>query len=158
VTRLALLDTTYHRLFSPVREQYLAAIPLIEAGGLRAYLADAFPRYVAAARAHDRALWDKFAAMGEALGPIVAVRQMRALAEYPGFNELGLIACPTMVICGREDRRASPAVHEKMARQIRGSTFRMVEDAGHLTPLEQPEAVANALGEWLGASPAHGTT
>jgi pimeloyl-ACP methyl ester carboxylesterase len=151
VTRPALLDTTYHGLLPPVREQYLAAIPLIEAGGLRAYLAEAFPRYVAAARVRDRGLWETLAAMGESLGPVVAVQQMRALAEYLGFAGLGRIACPTVVICGSEDRRASPGVHAEMARQVPGATLRVIERAGHFTPLEQPQAVAEALRDWLGA-------
>jgi pimeloyl-ACP methyl ester carboxylesterase len=152
VSRLALLSTSAHGLPPPVRQHYQGAIAGIEAGGLGTYLADAFPRYVAPERAHDPALWGTFAAMAEGLGPAVAVRQMRALLDYPGFRgDLGGIACPTAVICGREDRRTPVAVHEELARRIPNARLWVVERAGHFTPLEEPQAVTDALRDWLRA-------
>jgi pimeloyl-ACP methyl ester carboxylesterase len=152
VRRLALLSTSAHGLPPPVRQHLKGSIAGIEAGGLGAYLADAFPRYVAPERAHDPALWATFAAMAEGLGPAVALRQMRALLDYPGFRgDLGRIACPTAVICGREDRRTPVAIHEELARQIPGARLWVVERAGHFTPLEEPQAVADALRDWLRA-------
>jgi pimeloyl-ACP methyl ester carboxylesterase len=77
---------------------------------------------------------------------------MRALLGYPGFGgDLGQIGCPTAVIGGREDRRVPPAVHAALAGQIPGATLRVVEGAGHFTPLEQPRAITDALRDWLGA-------
>ena len=88
--------------------------------------------------------------MGKSLGPAVAVRQIRALLEYPGFcGCLGRIACPTVVICGREDRRTPVAIHEELAGLIPGAKLRVIERAGHFTPLEEPEAVTEALRDWL---------
>jgi pimeloyl-ACP methyl ester carboxylesterase len=153
VDRLALLSTSAQGLLPPVRERLQGSIPAIEAGGLDAYLADAFPGYVAPARAHDPALWRTFAAMGVRLGPAVAVRQMRALLAYPGFQgDLGQIGCPTAVICGREDRRTPVAAHQQLATRIPGATLRVVERAGHFTPLEEPQAVTDALRDWLQAA------
>ena len=150
VSRLALLSTSARGLLPPVRQQLLDSISGIEAGGLDAYLADAFPRYVAPERIHDRALWGTFAAMGKSLGPAVAVLQMRALLEYSGFcGDLGRIACPTVVICGREDRRTPVAAHEELAGLIPGAKLRVIERAGHFTPLEEPQAVTYALRDWL---------
>ena len=150
VCRLALLSTSAHGLLPPVRRQLRDSISGIEAGGFDAYLADAFPRYVAPERIHDHALWGTFAAMGKSLGPAVAVRQIRALLEYPGFcGDLGRIACPTVVICGREDRRTPVAAHEELAGLIPGAKLRVIERAGHFTPLEEPQAVTYALRDWL---------
>ena len=150
VCRLALLSTSAHGLLPPVRRQLRDSISGIEAGGFDAYLADAFPRYVAPERIHDQALWEAFAAMGKSLGPAVAVRQIRALLEYPGFcGDLGRIDCPTVVICGREDRRTPVAAHEELAGLIPGAKLRVIERAGHFTPLEEPQAVTCALRDWL---------
>jgi len=150
VCRLALLSTSARGLLPPVRQQLRDSISGIEAGGLDAYLADVFPRYVAPERNHDSALWGTFAAMGKRLGPAVAVRQIRALLEYPGFcDDLGRIACPTVVICGREDRRTPVAAHQELAGLIPGARLRVIELAGHFTPLEEPQAVASALRGWL---------
>lgn len=150
VTRLALCSSAIHGLSEAVRRHYLESIPAIESGGLSRYLADAFPRYVAAARTHDRALWDVFAAMGESLGADVAVRQMKALLTYPGYQgDLGAIRSPTAVICGAEDHRATPTAQAELASKIPGASFHVIEHAGHFTPLESPEAVTEALRDWL---------
>ena len=150
VCRLALLSTSPWGVAPSVRQHYLDSIGGIETGGLGAYLTNAFPLYVAPQRAHDQALWDIFASMAKSLGPTVAVRQMRSLLEYPGFRrDLGQIACPTAIICGREDRRTPCAVHEELTGRIPKARLRVIEHAGHFTPLEEPQAVTDALREWL---------
>ena len=150
VTRLALLSTNASGLLPPVRRQLRDSISGIEAGGFDAYLADAFPHYVAPERIYDHELWRTFAAMGKSLGSVVAVRQILALLEYPGFGGcLGWIACPTVVICGREDRRTPVATHEELVKLIPDAKLRVIERAGHFTPLEEPEAVTEALRDWL---------
>jgi pimeloyl-ACP methyl ester carboxylesterase len=107
---------------------------------------DAFPRYVAAERAHDAALWQTFLTMGTDLGAAVAVRQMRALLGYVGFSgELDHISCPTTLICGERDERTPVAGHRAMAQRIPGAELVIIDGAGHFTPLEQPSAVASAL-------------
>jgi pimeloyl-ACP methyl ester carboxylesterase len=150
VTGLALLSTNAAGITPAVREHLAASIAGLEAGQLDAYLKDAFPRYVAPSRVHDPALRETFSAMATHLGAAVGVRQMRALLDYPGFRgDLARIACPTTVIAGRDDQRIPVAVQQQMAAQIPGATFRVIENAGHFTPLEQPAAVTAALREWL---------
>jgi pimeloyl-ACP methyl ester carboxylesterase len=150
VSQLALLSTREAGLLPAVREHYEASIAAIEAGGLERYLADAFPRYVAPGRAHEATLWSAFVAMGRSLGAAVAVRQMRALLDYPGFGgDLRDIDCPTALICGSEDARTPVAVHREMARQIPGAQLAIIEGSGHFTPLEEPVALARVLLAWL---------
>jgi pimeloyl-ACP methyl ester carboxylesterase len=150
VSRLALLSTSASGLLPPIRQRLQDAITRIEAGGFDDYLEDAFPSYVAPERIYDRSLRRTFADMGKSLGPAVAVRQIRALLEYRGFGGcLGRIACPTVVICGREDRRTPVAAHEELATLIPGAKIRVIERAGHFTPLEEPKAVTEALRGWL---------
>ena len=152
VRRLALLSASTKGILPAVRKHYLDSIASIEAGGFDAYLAGAVPLYVAPDRAWDRELRDTFEGMAKRLGPAVAVRQMHSLLGYRGFSgDLGRIACPTMLICGREDRRTPVAVHEEMAGRIPGSRLRVLEGAGHFTPIEKPQAVTDALLEWLRA-------
>lgn len=150
VTALALLSTNAAGITPAVREHLAASIAGLEAGRLAAYLEDAFPRYVAPSRVHDRALWETFAAMAKHLGATAGARQMRALLDYPGFRgDLARITCPTVVIAGRDDQRIPVAVQQQTAAQIPGAAFRVIENAGHFTPLEQPAAVSAALREWL---------
>jgi pimeloyl-ACP methyl ester carboxylesterase len=153
VRRLALLSTRPKGILPAVRKHYLESIASVEAGGLDTYLADAFPLYVAPARAHDQALWNIFLAMAKSLGPAVAVRQMHCLLAYEGFRgDLRRIDCPAVIICGREDRRTPVAVHEELAEQVPGAVLRVIERAGHFTPLEEPQAVTSAFLDWLHAT------
>jgi 3-oxoadipate enol-lactonase len=54
------------------------------------------------------------------------------------------IRVPTLVACGREDRGTEPVHSERIAAAIPGARLHFIEQAGHITALEQPEAV-NAL-------------
>jgi len=76
--------------------------------------------------------------------------QLRALLARPDASDvLERIDCPTLVLCGREDAWSPLARHEQMAQHIRGARLVVVERCGHMSPMEQPEAVAEALGAWL---------
>jgi pimeloyl-ACP methyl ester carboxylesterase len=41
------------------------------------------------------------------------------------------------------------AAHEELAGLIPGAKLRVIERAGHFTPLEEPQAVSYALRDWL---------
>ena len=147
---LALLSTRAAGLLPAVRQHYEEVISDLEAGGMDAYLADAFPKYVAPEKVRDVCIRRTFFAMGRDLGTEVAVRQMRALLAYPGFRgPLYQIACKTVLICGAEDQRTPVGVHREMAAAIRGAELCVIARSGHFTPLEQPTAVTETLRRWL---------
>jgi pimeloyl-ACP methyl ester carboxylesterase len=62
---------------------------------------------------------------------------------------LPAISCPTLLLCGAEDRLCTPAQHRQMADAIPGSKLHLIAGAGHLPPLEQPEAFGTILVDWL---------
>jgi pimeloyl-ACP methyl ester carboxylesterase len=62
---------------------------------------------------------------------------------------LGTIACPTLVLSGREDRVLPPELSEEIAQGILGARHVVVEECGHYLPLERPHAVTALLREWL---------
>jgi pimeloyl-ACP methyl ester carboxylesterase len=59
------------------------------------------------------------------------------------------IAVPTLVVCGEHDKVSPPAGMRAMAAQIPGARFVVIPDAGHLSPLEQPDLVNAAIREFL---------
>jgi pimeloyl-ACP methyl ester carboxylesterase len=96
------------------------------------------------------AILDLCMAMAERLGPAAFERQSRALAARPDRQDaLRAIAVPTLILCGAEDALCPLHRHEGMRDLIPGSRLVVVEGAGHLPVLEQPEAVNAALGDWL---------
>lgn len=59
------------------------------------------------------------------------------------------IAIPTLVVVGERDVLTPPADSEAMAAAIAGARLVTIPGAGHLTPMERPKAVAEALGEFF---------
>lgn len=147
VRQLALLNTTPfaerpERLLQ--REQQIAAV---RTGGLREVLIGAMkPRYLAQAHRMRQDLRSAVLVMGLELGPEVFLRQSEALATRPDFADLlPRIDCPALVLGGREDELCPPSVHEQMAVRLPRADLVVLADCGHLSPLEQPEAVTGAL-------------
>ena len=54
-----------------------------------------------------------------------------------------------MVITGDEDALASMAEHELMAESLRHSRLVVIEKCGHLSAVEQPQALSEALLDFL---------
>ena len=58
------------------------------------------------------------------------------------------ITCPTLVIAGTKDEATPPVLSEKMVATISGAQLRSI-DAAHLSAVEQPEAIAALVREFL---------
>ncbi len=62
---------------------------------------------------------------------------------------LGAINCPTLLLVGRQDKVTPLELHEEMARLIPDAALVPVEDSGHYSMLEQPQAVTAVMRYWL---------
>jgi pimeloyl-ACP methyl ester carboxylesterase len=56
---------------------------------------------------------------------------------------------PALVLCGREDTLCPVSRHELMAELIQDARLEIIEGAGHLPTLEQPDKTNAALARWL---------
>lgn len=72
-----------------------------------------------------------------------ALAAMRDRPDVVAF--LPAIATPTLVIVGEHDAITPPAGAEKMSRAMQASTFVVIRGAGHMSPMEQPQQVSDAL-------------
>jgi len=78
------------------------------------------------------------------------VVSLRALRDRPDSTPvLGQIRIPILVVAGDDDQIAPAEGMEEMARAIPGAQFTVIPGSGHLSPLEQPEAVNDALNAFL---------
>jgi len=59
------------------------------------------------------------------------------------------IEAPAFVLCGTQDRMTPVKYATFLRDQIYGATLTLVEGAGHMVMLEQPQAVTKALGAFL---------
>jgi 3-oxoadipate enol-lactonase len=62
---------------------------------------------------------------------------------------LSKIKIPTLVLCGEKDNFTPPNVMKEMAEQIPDSEFYVVPNAGHISPLENPEFVNQKILNFL---------
>jgi pimeloyl-ACP methyl ester carboxylesterase len=62
---------------------------------------------------------------------------------------LSQITTPALVIVGEKDQITPPALAERMARGMPKSLLVKIPGAGHLTPMESPEATATALRDFF---------
>jgi len=76
---------------------------------------------------------------------------LRGMAERPDVTrDLAEIDIPALVLCGEHDAISSPAEMRQIADNLPRATFVEIAGAGHMAPLEQPEAVNAAIREFLG--------
>jgi 3-oxoadipate enol-lactonase len=59
----------------------------------------------------------------------------------------GAIGVPTLCLVGDEDGSTPVALMRETAELIKGSHFKIVAGAGHLTNVEKPDLVAGLIGE-----------
>jgi pimeloyl-ACP methyl ester carboxylesterase len=101
-----------------------------------------------AARAVE--LMPRLMAMVERSTPDSYAGQINALLNRPdALPVLPTIAVPTLLLSGSEDTWSPISQHETMRRRIPHATLFEIHGAGHMAPIERPEAVAVALREWL---------
>jgi pimeloyl-ACP methyl ester carboxylesterase len=81
-------------------------------------------------------------------GAAAAQRGMAARRDYT--RDLSEIEVPTLIIAGREDGVRTPEDGEFIHRRIGGSKLVVIENAGHLMPMEQPEVFNRVLVDFLG--------
>ena len=109
------------------------------------------PNYLAAANRTDDDLLNTVMQMALTLGPEVFVAQSEALRLRDDLRPvLPHFTMPVLLACGTEDRLCPPDWHKQWA-QLIGTNAKFIElaHAGHLLPIEQPYALADALKHWL---------
>ena len=68
-----------------------------------------------------------------------------------GFNKRAhRIAAPTLIVWGKADGIIAPAYAQEFAKRISGARVELIDKAGHLPHLEQPETVIKAVRGFLG--------
>ena len=150
VAKLALLDTGAGIEVPERTAQRKPLIALAQQGRFADITEDQFPLLVHRSRHGDTALKALVRAMNEETGPDAYCRQQQAIIGRPDSRPgLGAIACPTLVLVGDEDQLTPPVLAHEMAAGIRGARLVVVPECGHLSTMERPQAVTQALLEWM---------
>jgi pimeloyl-ACP methyl ester carboxylesterase len=148
---LGLLDTKAPADDEPARARRMEMIRRIQAEG-SGFVADAMlPLLLGETSRRERPeLVERVTTIIGEQDPRAIAAAQRALAARPDASDgLRSIAVPTLVITGEEDRASGPEEGRALAAAIPGARFLLVERAGHLSNLERPEPVAEALLDFL---------
>ncbi|WP_425640796.1 alpha/beta fold hydrolase [Marinomonas gallaica] len=77
-------------------------------------------------------------------------KQLRALIDRPDAESiLPSIVVPTLLLSGTEDHWSPVSQHQTIQEHLASSKLVVIEEAGHMAPIESPQAVAEAMMVWL---------
>jgi pimeloyl-ACP methyl ester carboxylesterase len=137
----------FFRLVAEHPEVFTRLPRAVHEGALRAYVSGASHRGLSAA-----ALESLVAPWSDDVGQAAFYRQIEQADEaftdeieplYPTID------VPTLVVWGQDDAWIPVDRAHRLHRLIPGARLRIIENAGHLIQLDQPEALTAALSEWL---------
>tara|TARA_R110002012_G_scaffold21478_2_gene74936 strand:- start:882 stop:1565 length:684 start_codon:yes stop_codon:yes gene_type:complete len=99
-------------------------------------------------RRSDETLVARVREMADRIGKDGFVNQI-GVVRQDGHGNLGAITCPTLVVWCRQDELRSLEEAEELSNGIPGARLEIVEECGHMLPLERPEQLVKLLDTWL---------
>jgi pimeloyl-ACP methyl ester carboxylesterase len=150
IDRLALICTNA-RPDSPESTENRRRLMALAERDFPAVIAALRPKLLAAAHLQDARLTGTIESMALAVGKEAFARQQEAIIRRVDSRpHLKDIRCPTLVVAGREDQLMPVEVLKELADGIAGARLTVIEDCGHMAPIEQPDRVLEAFLDWLG--------
>lgn len=150
VTHLALCNTSARPDTPHQLERRGALISLAKTGKFKGVTPKLLPLLVHPDRVNEEALAEIVMDMAERVGRDAFIRQQSAImGRIDSRPHLPAITCPTLIIAGRQDALTPPEHAQEMHDGIARSQMTVVEDCGHLAPLERPQATTALLRLWL---------
>ena len=134
-----------------VRNRLLALVREKGAAGVAALADEMLPKLLASStREHHPDVVERIRGLVLANPPEAIAGALTALMTRADSTPLlKSIHCPTLILVGDRDTVTPPALSEEMHRAIAGSELAIVEGAGHLSSIEQPDAFNKALARFI---------
>ena len=157
VSRVALLDSGHLPLppgdaGEQEKEKRHQLLHIARTQGVRSMASAWVQGMVHPQRLSDAALIEAIVAMFACKSADIFEAQIRALLARPDARPvLQSLNVPTLIACGDQDSWAPLAQHQAMQALVPHARLSVFADAGHMAPMEQAHAVADALLQWLAA-------
>jgi pimeloyl-ACP methyl ester carboxylesterase len=150
VAKLALINTQARPDTPEATARRRGQIARAQAGDYHAVLDELFAGFVHPSRREETSLHKLVHDMGDDIGPEAFVRQQTAvIGRADSRPSLAWIRCPTLVLSGDQDNTIPNSLSVEMADGIHHAKLIILPSCGHLPQVEQPQATADALVEWL---------
>lgn len=158
VTRIALTGAS-SRAGSPTQQQAWASMRRQCQDGDFATVAAELCEATLPASRRGGELVGRGLAMAKAVGVQGFLNQLAAQATRPDSSpSLTTIDIPALVLIGANDQICPPRLQVELAEGIPCAVTVQLENVGHMTPLEAPDAVADSLRAWLTTDPSFPTS
>ncbi len=128
-----------------------AAIKRINTEGLAAFARDFITNcYGDYYKQHQKEEFENRITKSSAFNPIGVKGSLLAMLGRNDTTEyLNKIKIPALLICGENDALTPPPVMKAMADKINGAEFVVIKNSGHMSPIENPEEVNDAIEKFL---------
>jgi pimeloyl-ACP methyl ester carboxylesterase len=150
VEKLALMDTQATPDSAESTKRRRALLEQTKIGRFRGVQRTLLPQLVHSGHINDDAITQPIFDMAQEIGAEGFVREQRAIIDRADSRRMLVdIDVPTVVIAGRQDQVTPLPRSEEMAADIANSRLIVLEECGHMSPLEKPAEVTAALRRWL---------
>lgn len=145
VTQLCLLNTTARGDSSEKRIKRQSLIQRAKQGSFQEIVTEMADKLV-----FNPVIKKDVEKMFLSVGSEAFIHQEQAMIKRsPSQPVLSTITCPVLVIHARQDNVFSLEEHQELANQIKNAKLAIVEDSGHMSPMEMPQAITALLRYWL---------
>ena len=150
VEKLALIDTSARPDTEAQAKRRRGFLELSKIGDFKGVTPRLLPLLIHPDRVDDDALADEVMSMAGRVGRDAFIRQQGAILDRAdGLKDLVRYDLPVMVACGRQDTLTPLDLHEELAAAISGARLCVIEECGHLPPIERPHAMTALMRDWL---------
>jgi pimeloyl-ACP methyl ester carboxylesterase len=150
VERLALIDTQAVPDSPEATARRRSLIEQTSLGHFHGVQRSLLPQLVHRSHLDIPAITQPIFDMAQEIGAEGFVREQKAIIGRPDSRPLLVdIEIPTVVIVGRHDQATPLARAEEMAADISTSRLVVLDDCGHMSPLEKPQDVTVAIRRWM---------
>ena len=146
VSALILIASSLRSDTAQQRQQKMMVIKLSSKETFKGLSSTAIRQTLHPSNNHNDRLIHKIQKMGQHLGYDTFVRQSLLNRNEQDTTK---ILCPTLIIYSEQDQIRSADEANELHQQIKGSDLAVIENTGHMIPLEQPKALAQVVLKWL---------
>jgi pimeloyl-ACP methyl ester carboxylesterase len=148
---LVLIDTRAEGDSAEAKTNRQKGIDTVRQGGSKAIADQMLPKLLAESTTREKPqVAQSVRQMIEACPPRTIEHALIALRDRTDqTSELPSIGVPTLIVVGEKDAITPPDLARAMNQSIPRSRLAVIPDAGHMSPMEQPEAVNGQLDRFL---------
>ena len=148
ISKLILLNTSARATTVEEIERNLQQIKMLQVFPYKGQTMTALKRALHPDHSDHVALLTQLQKMSLSLGREVFLRQLSIIRE-DGYADFQQILCPTLVVASRLDQMRHLSESENIVAALPNPTYCILEQCGHMSPLEKPHELAAILQSFI---------